>query len=317
MQHHKKHILFSILLFLLLTPSYVGAQQESFKGNAGEPFTPSTIIIIILGIIFMFTGCLAVFLRQFSAGCFGLNVIPINPGVTSDGQLATHGLDAEVIKSIPTYFYADVKQHRKGQVELECAVCLYEFQDAEALRLLPGCKHVFHPRCIDQWLATHVTCPICRQSLEPESGTITKPHSIINIINPDTTQIDQSDGSNHDQDNHVEEEEYHDCNDVKKIIVGKFPRSHSTGHSMAGSERFTLVLPEEVQNNLPDRSKLLSSILSPRSAIRCGWFSMTPPVTNPRSGSVRSLVSSGLVINSSKKLALPPVKTSADRLWPI
>ncbi|KNA04353.1 hypothetical protein SOVF_199770 [Spinacia oleracea] len=297
------------LLFLLLSPPFVVA-QDSFKGNSGEPFTPSTVIIIIMGIIFMFTGCLAVFLRQFSHGCFGLNVT-VNPALTADGHLATHGLDPEYIKTIPTYFYSDVKQHRKGHVELECAVCLSEFQDPEALRLLPGCSHVFHPRCIDQWLATHVTCPICRLSLEPDLlGSPTKPAPntvVINIL-PDTRQHDESDDRSDDSEQ--------DDHDVKKIIVGKFPRSHSTGHSMADPERFTLVLPEEVQSNLPNRSKFLSSILSPRSAYRCGWFSMTPPLFNARSRSVRSMVSSSLVINGSKNPALPPVKTS-DRLWPI
>uniref|UniRef100_A0A803LUU4 RING-type E3 ubiquitin transferase n=1 Tax=Chenopodium quinoa TaxID=63459 RepID=A0A803LUU4_CHEQI len=307
----KNHYQFSFLLLLLLSPSFVAAQETSFKGNSGEPFTPSTVIIIIMGIIFMFTGCLAVFLRQFSDGCFGLNVTPINPGVTADGQLINQGLDPEFIKALPTYFYADVKQHRKGQVELECAVCLSEFQDPEALRLLPGCSHVFHPRCVDQWLMKHVTCPVCRHSLEPEPGNI-KSHSIINIP---TTLHDDSDSSHRDLGNSME---FVDSDDVKtKTIVGKFPRSHSTGHSMADSERFTLVLPEDVQNNIPNRSKMLRSMLSPRSAYRCGWFAMTPPIFNAPSRSVRSMVSSGLVFNSSKSMAaLPPVKTS-DRLWPI
>ncbi|CAO2834294.1 unnamed protein product [Amaranthus hypochondriacus] len=308
MQTKNHLILSSLLILVLLAPSNIVA-QDSFKGNAGDVFTPSTIIIIIMGIIFMFTGCLAVFLRQFSDGCFGLNVAPPNPNLTSDGQLITHGLDPESIKSLPTYLYSDVKQHRKGQVDLNCPVCLSEFQDEEVLRLLPVCSHVFHPRCIDLWLTKHVTCPICRQSLVPESG-VTKPHSIIHV----PPQGDQTQPSDH-HDCHQDSDNGEMVDDVKKVIVGKFPRSHSTGHSMGdNSDRFTLVLPEEVQNRLPDRSKTLSSILSPRSANRCGWFSVTPPIININIRSNSG--STGSMVNSSKSSTRGPVKTT-DRLWPI
>ncbi|CAD6235049.1 unnamed protein product [Miscanthus lutarioriparius] len=63
--------------------------------------------------------------------------------------------------------YADVKAHKAGKGALECAVCLNEFDDNEMLRLLPKCPHVFHPDCIDTWLTSHVTCPICHANLVP------------------------------------------------------------------------------------------------------------------------------------------------------
>lgn len=30
---------------------------------------------------------------------------------------------------------------------------------------MPACGHTFHIDCIDNWLATHTTCPLCRLSL--------------------------------------------------------------------------------------------------------------------------------------------------------
>ncbi|KAK1419558.1 hypothetical protein QVD17_28743 [Tagetes erecta] len=43
-----------------------------------------------------------------------------------------------------------------------CAVCLSEFEDGDELRTLPECMHSFHVPCIDMWLYSHRSCPICR-----------------------------------------------------------------------------------------------------------------------------------------------------------
>lgn len=51
--------------------------------------------------------------------------------------------------------------------ELQCAVCLAEFEDGEAVKELPGCKHWFHADCVDEWLTIRDTCPICRTSMRP------------------------------------------------------------------------------------------------------------------------------------------------------
>ncbi|KAJ8426638.1 hypothetical protein Cgig2_029822 [Carnegiea gigantea] len=262
------------LILLLVAPPYTAAQSalDQFKPNSGD-FTPSTVIILIIGIVFVLTGFLAVFLRQFSDGCFGLSIVPPNPDVDADGRLVARGLDAAAIKGLPTYFYSDVKEHRHGKVELECPVCLCEFQDTEVLRLLPGCSHVFHPRCIDPWLASHVTCPICRQSLEPGSDA-TKPLAVVDIPQAGEQFDGPDDATRHDRekkDGHHGESDDDDHAVDKKWIVGKFPRSHSTGHSLAGSERFTLRLPEDVQNSLMNRASYagepgLSSMLSPRAS---------------------------------------------------
>ncbi|KAF6252013.1 hypothetical protein COO60DRAFT_1704488 [Scenedesmus sp. NREL 46B-D3] len=47
-----------------------------------------------------------------------------------------------------------------------CTVCLGEYAAGELVRQLP-CGHEFHQACIDQWMANHGTCPICRMPLWP------------------------------------------------------------------------------------------------------------------------------------------------------
>ncbi|KAL3530911.1 hypothetical protein ACH5RR_010233 [Cinchona calisaya] len=70
------------------------------------------------------------------------------------------GLESVVISSLPLFvFRAD------GLIEhgiLECAICLSVFEDEEMGRKLPRCSHSFHVDCIDMWLNSHSTCPICR-----------------------------------------------------------------------------------------------------------------------------------------------------------
>ncbi|KAH6657409.1 hypothetical protein BKA67DRAFT_188325 [Truncatella angustata] len=49
--------------------------------------------------------------------------------------------------------------------DASCPICTEDFSDGVDLRKLP-CSHLYHPRCIDQWLRDFgVTCPLCRVDL--------------------------------------------------------------------------------------------------------------------------------------------------------
>ncbi|KAI3689017.1 hypothetical protein L2E82_46965 [Cichorium intybus] len=53
-----------------------------------------------------------------------------------------------------------------------CSVCLGDYQADDRLQQIPACKHAFHVECIDHWLSTHTTCPLCRLSLLASSPTV-------------------------------------------------------------------------------------------------------------------------------------------------
>jgi hypothetical protein len=46
--------------------------------------------------------------------------------------------------------------------ELQCCICLIE-QSSTFVKT--KCNHIFHKECIDEWLKTNTTCPMCRRVL--------------------------------------------------------------------------------------------------------------------------------------------------------
>lgn len=81
-------------------------------------------------------------------------------GSYSDYFLSPYGLDDSAIKTLPLSFFS--KARAKQLANRDCAVCLLEFEDDDSLRTLPLCAHAFHVDCIDVWLRSHATCPLCR-----------------------------------------------------------------------------------------------------------------------------------------------------------
>ncbi|KAK9911521.1 hypothetical protein M0R45_035422 [Rubus argutus] len=86
-----------------------------------------------------------------------------NPNAVSESwQGSNTGLEESLIKSITVHKY----KKNDGLVEgTDCSVCLSEFQENESLRLLPKCSHAFHVPCIDAWLKSHSSCPLCRSNI--------------------------------------------------------------------------------------------------------------------------------------------------------
>ncbi|KAG9147628.1 hypothetical protein Leryth_015713 [Lithospermum erythrorhizon] len=74
-------------------------------------------------------------------------------------HLHDSGLDQAFIDALPVFIYKDLMGEKEP---FDCAVCLCEFSEQDKLRLLPLCSHAFHMDCIDTWLLSNSTCPLCR-----------------------------------------------------------------------------------------------------------------------------------------------------------
>ncbi|XP_022752634.1 RING-H2 finger protein ATL57-like [Durio zibethinus] len=92
--------------------------------------------------------------RRYRGG--PLDPFPL-PSDHRHGSASRKGLDPTTVRSLPVYSY-----HGNAKYQIDCAICLSEFEERECVKTIPYCKHVFHVECIDTWLVYHVSCPVCR-----------------------------------------------------------------------------------------------------------------------------------------------------------
>ncbi|KAG8363787.1 hypothetical protein BUALT_Bualt19G0058700 [Buddleja alternifolia] len=293
----ERHASVSLLLFLSLLLlsqqiATVGAQPSAPPADNQYPyarFTPSmAIIIVVLIAALFFMGFFSIYIRHCSDSSGAAGSVRRALSMRGRRAAAARGLDASVIETFPTFSYSEVKDHKIGKGTLECAVCLNEFEEDETLRLIPKCDHVFHPECIDAWLESHVTCPVCRANLTPQLGdepvqpepelTIATNQEMNDNNNNNmersnsrneeiAIQVDHGDQPVHGAGNRNSSFEYPNRPprswSIKRPKMfggfGKF-RSHSTGHSLVqpgeNLERFTLRLPTEVRKDVMNRASL-------------------------------------------------------------
>uniref|UniRef100_A0A2P2Q353 RING-type E3 ubiquitin transferase n=1 Tax=Rhizophora mucronata TaxID=61149 RepID=A0A2P2Q353_RHIMU len=287
-----------LLLLLLLTPPYTegqnNPQNEDPYGYARVTPSMAIIIVVLISALF-FMGFFSMYLRHCNdSGGSMRRLAAGNLGLSRRGA-ASRGLEAAVIETFPTLVYSEVKGLKIGNGALECAVCLNEFEDDERLRLLPKCDHAFHPECIDAWLAAHTTCPVCRANLAPQPSDPPPGQP----ADPPRSEPAESDLESdlEVQTNSVETEPENGGNGIVEAAalepevmsvnqtlnrnrtrgsrsgrppLPKFPRSHSTGHSLVqpgeNTDRFTLRLPTEVRKQIMDRelNRTMSLVGLPR-----------------------------------------------------
>ncbi|GMY11415.1 E3 ubiquitin-protein ligase ATL6-like [Fagus crenata] len=255
-----------VLVSLVIMPEYLHVNAEPSTETPDSDFEfewensqSRAIITVILVCAFALLVCLSIFLRKCARarlaaarnGRSDFNSDSSSPAAVGTNLTRRRGLDKAVIQTFPTFTYSVVKGLKFGKDALECAVCLSEFEDHETLRLLPRCNHVFHPDCIDTWLGTRVTCPVCRTRLAPDDSE----------TNHDSLQSTESGSYESTQeipasqlDHVVVNVEENESRDENRLPITKLPRSHSTGHSLSqpedNTERYTLRLPEEVRKQV-------------------------------------------------------------------
>lgn len=51
-----------------------------------------------------------------------------------------------------------------------CSICLGPFEPGQRTQEILPCRHYFHANCLEQWLASHDSCPLCRCTATSRTG---------------------------------------------------------------------------------------------------------------------------------------------------
>ena len=245
----------SLTLFSSMLPKPIGPNTTLESRPPHHYNKPQLVVIILLVLFIGFFAlcCCKCFFHTLSQAWDRLhrNGPPenqIQSQQETDGQPPVNpGLEQQIIQSFPLFPFSSVKNLREDKHGVECAICLLEFEEEHVLlRLLTNCYHVFHQECIDRWLESNKTCPVCRRNLDP-----TAPENIKELI---IEVIHENSNGNQDQTSTSNEVLLsRQSNEVKmESLPDKFSRSKTTGHSIVRNkpeeeDRFTLRLPDHVK----------------------------------------------------------------------
>ncbi|NP_001149313.2 RING-H2 finger protein ATL2C [Zea mays] len=151
------------------------APAASALDNVEAKISPSIVFVVaILAIVFFVCGLLHLLVRHLlrlrrrrrRAREDADSVTAFQGQLQQLFHLHDAGVDQAFIDALPVFLYRNVVGAAPGGKDpFDCAVCLCEFAPDDQLRLLPKCSHAFHLECIDTWLLSHSTCPLCRRSL--------------------------------------------------------------------------------------------------------------------------------------------------------
>ncbi|XP_071713586.1 RING-H2 finger protein ATL66-like [Rutidosis leptorrhynchoides] len=118
-------------------------------------------MIILFSIIIFLTICFFVYTRCVARSRSATSSVSRISVQLSEPE----GLDAATINNLPIKVYKQVNE----TTTFECSICLGGFEEEEKVKMLPNCSHFYHCECVDKWLITHTSCPICRTQVQVDS----------------------------------------------------------------------------------------------------------------------------------------------------
>ncbi|CAL5048110.1 unnamed protein product [Urochloa decumbens] len=154
------------------------------------PVCGTCAVLKLAGLPWSTTGAVAAVLLSFvavTALSLGPSLSQQQPAAESTAdpplEATVLGLGASAIASLPVYKYKE-KRGSGGGGDDKCSVCLGEVKPKETVKQLPVCAHLFHEGCIDVWLRSHGTCPVCRTPVNAAAAAAV-PASVEIVVHTD------------------------------------------------------------------------------------------------------------------------------------
>ncbi|KAL1205550.1 RING-H2 finger protein ATL46 [Cardamine amara subsp. amara] len=240
------------------------------SSSSGNRISPAVLfVIVILAVLFFISGLLHLLVR------FLIKHPSVTTAATSSSRsnrfpeistsdalqrqlqqlfhLNDSGLDQAFIDALPVFHYKEIVGSSNGgaaQEPFDCAVCLCEFSEKDKLRLLPMCSHAFHLNCIDTWLQSNSTCPLCRGTLFSPGFSMENPMFDFDDIREDEECVTEN-GSQKT----MEIQEIVVEKGVLPVRLGKFKRLDNVGN---GQEDHDVVAGGETSSSNLDARRCFS-----------------------------------------------------------
>uniref|UniRef100_M4CGS1 RING-type E3 ubiquitin transferase n=1 Tax=Brassica campestris TaxID=3711 RepID=M4CGS1_BRACM len=158
----------------LIDPSHGDSHSSSL-----DSLKPSVLVIILILLMTLLISVSICFLLRCLNRCSSHHSSLSPSSSTESLRFSNRRVSPEterssVLDSLPVFKFSSVTRRSSASNSSDCAVCLSRFEPDDQLRLLPLCCHAFHADCIDIWLVSNQTCPLCRSPLFASESDLMK-----------------------------------------------------------------------------------------------------------------------------------------------
>ncbi|XP_010529688.1 PREDICTED: RING-H2 finger protein ATL79-like [Tarenaya hassleriana] len=127
--------------------------------SSNEAGANTALTIIILFSFLVCSMCLGAAIRCFLRRGGSMARTLTQQGSDQEKPRGNTGA-SQVLEVAPTLKYS--AGLKLAGAERECTICLSKFEEGEEVKVLTRCNHGFHVGCIQQWLSSRFSCPVCR-----------------------------------------------------------------------------------------------------------------------------------------------------------